>query len=238
MHSEALTANVTLLTFPDRTAFAEMLAQHVTSLLQRDLTVHSAAAIAVSGGSTPAPVFDLLKADDTLDWSRVMITLADERWVPNTDPESTEKLVRERLLHPTSPFIPLFNDHPTPQAGLETTHRALQAIPLPFTAVLLGMGEDGHTASLFPHNATLRQAFDPSHSLNVIGLDDSPKPPSMRISLTYPALINTGRIILHLTGAGKIDVLNEALSDGPIEAMPIRAFLRQTQVPVDVYYAA
>lgn len=238
MRSEALTENVTLLRFTDRMEFADRVAADVAIQLKRDLAQRERAAIAVSGGLTPAPIFDRLKADLSLPWERITVTLADERWVPESDADSTAGMLRKHLLLPHTPFIPLVSDHATPMAGLQAIDTALQALPLPFTSVLLGMGEDGHTASLFPNHPTLKDAFDPAYGLRVVGLDDSPKPPPMRISLTCPVLMNTGRIILHLTGAGKIDILKEALANEPVEAMPIRIFLRQQGIPVDIYYCA
>lgn len=231
-----LPPHIRLHQFPDRDTFAEALAEQAAEAIRTDILRRGVASMAVSGGSTPRDFFRLLHAMD-LPWERVVITLADDRWVPADHPHSTERLVRETLLHKASPFLGLVNDAPTPEAGEAAINERLQALPLPLTVTCLGMGEDGHYASIFPYNPALSKAMDATNPKLCVAVSDAPKPPPQRITLTHPVLMNTGRVILHLTGKSKLDALEEALQDGPIEAMPIRAILRQTDIPVDVYFA-
>ncbi len=232
-----LPKNIRILRMPDRQSFAQAIAQQVATDLRADIVRRDAATLIVSGGTTPSGFFQVLHRMD-LPWEKIHISLADDRWVPTTHPDSSEKLVRELLLHPTSPFVGLVNDAPTPQAGEAETNARLQSLPRPFTCTLLGMGEDGHFASLFPHNSALKKAFDPAYPLLCTAVNDAPKPPPERFTLTYTQLIATGRVIIHLLGKSKMIALeNDVLRDGPIEDMPVRALLRQTDVPVDIFYA-
>jgi 6-phosphogluconolactonase len=230
-------ANVRILRMPNRTAFANAIAEQVAQDIRADIARRDVATLVVSGGTTPAEFFKALHAMD-LPWEKIYVSLADDRWLPITHPDSSEKLVRELLLHPESPFIGLVNDAPTPQAGEAATNERLKSLPRPFTCTVLGMGEDGHCASLFPNNAALKNAFDPNYPLLCTAVNDAPKPPPERFTMTYTQLISTGRVIIHLLGKSKIEALeNDVMQDGPVEDMPVRAVLRQTDVPVDIYYA-
>ncbi|MBY0356228.1 MAG: 6-phosphogluconolactonase [Rickettsiales bacterium] len=229
--------NVRLLRFADRTAFANAIAAQVAQDVTADIARRGVATLVVSGGTTPGEFFKALHAYD-LPWDKIHISLADDRWLPITHPDSSEKLVRETLLHPQSPFIGLINEAATPQAGEAQTNERLKALPRPFTVTVLGMGEDGHCASLFPNNAALKNAFNPDYPLLCTAVNDAPKPPPERFTMTYTQLIATGRVVIHLLGKSKIEALEQhVMQDGPVEDMPVRAFLRQTQVPVDIYYA-
>lgn len=232
-----ITKNVRILRFPTRTAFAHALAEQVADDIRADITRRDIATLVVSGGTTPGDFFKALHTME-LPWAKIHVSLADDRWLPTSHPDSSEKLVRETLLHPESPFIGLVNAAPTPVAGEAETNEKLKALPRPFTVTVLGMGEDGHCASLFPNNAALKHAFDPAFPLLCTAVNDAPKPPPERFTMTYTQLIKTGRVIIHLLGQSKIDaLLNDVMQDGPIEDMPVRSFLRQLDVPVDIYYA-
>ncbi len=188
------------------------------------------ASLVVTGGTSPRPVYTRL-ARAALDWARVTITLSDDRWVPADHPDSNERLLRETLL--TGPvgaaarFVGLVNDAPTPEAGLDETERRLASLPRPFDAVYLGMGDDGHVASLFPGRPELRETARRC----VAGL--APAEPRQRISLAAPLLLNARQIVLMITRA-KRPVLERALEPGPADAYPARLLLHQDRVPVVV----
>jgi 6-phosphogluconolactonase len=110
-------------------------------------------------------------------------------------------------------------------------------MPLPFTTVLLGLGHDGHTASLFPCAAQLATATDRRSKKRCMAITPQTAPHE-RMTLTLPTLLRAEEIILHITGSEKKAVLDKALAAGPPEAMPIRFILNQEGVPVTAYWAA
>lgn len=193
---------------------AGSLGKAVVACLQAALERDGKASLVVSGGSTPAPVFRYLAAAD-IDWSQVAVTLADERWVPPGHPDSNESLVRDTLLQgkaASARFVPLYRSDATGEEALQQVAADLSSMHQPFTVVMLGMGGDGHTASLFPDAPT-------EELLSAMALDSQEAvaflhPPSVaqaRISLTRACLLRSEHRFLHITGDGKCDVLAAAL---------------------------
>lgn len=225
-------------TFDDRETLARELAEHIAGELTQSLDTHGEASLVVSGGSTPKPLFEHLSQQD-LDWSRVTVTLADERWVDADHEDSNARLVAQHLLQNRATgarFVPLVNDAGSPEEGLAACEERLHAVPHPFDVVVLGMGSDGHTASLFPGTPTLAEGLDlenPATCLAVHPLD-APHP---RMSLTLAALLDSRRLILHITGEGKWEVYQRALGEGPEDELPIRGALRHAPTGVDVWWA-
>jgi len=153
----------------------------------------------VSGGRTPALMFAHL-ARHALDWPRIHITIADERWVGSDDPASNEGLVRATLLRGAAAqarFQGLKNAAVTPAAGAVQAWEALGALPRPFDVVVLGMGEDGHTASLFPGDPQLAAALDASAPPGCLEMH-SPAAPQLRLSLNLAALLDARRIFIQI----------------------------------------
>lgn len=217
---------------------AELAAKIGQSLL-KSIVAHGRASLAVSGGSTPKPLFKQLSTVD-LPWQDVVITLVDERWVDPSDPASNEQLVRQYLLQDraaAATFIGLKNSSPTAAQGEAQCEQELCTIPRPFTVLILGMGNDGHTASLFPGSAQLAAATDMNSGKSCMAVTPADAPHE-RMTLTLPAILNTEEIILHLTGSEKKEVLAKAQEAGPAEDMPVRFVLRQEERPVLVYWAA
>ena len=224
--------------FEDRQSLAEALSDAVLHALQYGLNTRGFAFLAVSGGSTPAVFFQEL-SNRPFSWDRVSVTLVDERWVPEQSARSNAGAVRRTLLTnaaAAATFRGLHNDAPTPEEGARETWKTAGGIAEFLDIAVLGMGTDGHTASLFPKGDNLDRALDPRGKdiflpMNVPGLDEA------RITLTLPVLLRTTSLILHIEGAEKRAVLERALQDGPVEEMPVRALVRHDQKPISVFWA-
>lgn len=220
-----------------REELARVVARRLHAALDDALTEREVASLVVSGGRTPAPVFEQL-AGASLEWERIVVTLADERWVPDRDPDSNAALVRRHLLQDTAAsarFVPLFGGEATPEEGEAGCERRLAPIPRPFDAVLLGMGADGHTASLFPGAASLEGALTvEGRACMAIRAPGAAQP---RMTLTLSALLDARRIVLLITGEAKRRTLERALSGTDARRMPVRAVLRQERIPIEIHWA-
>jgi 6-phosphogluconolactonase len=229
-------ATVTMHRHGDAGSFAAAVSDRLTALLRQGLQMRGKASLAVPGGTTPGPVFDRL-ADTELDWSHVTVTLTDERWVPATDPASNEHLVRQRLLRgkaQTARLIGLHSPADTPNAGIAEVSARLDTLPLPFDAVLLGMGGDGHFASLFPGMAALAEGLALDKTTHCVA-SDAPINGQPRISLTLPLLLQAKVLLLAVRGADKLAVIERAKTTPPTD-LPIAAVLKQERVPVEIHY--
>lgn len=216
---------------PDAVQLASDLAAFVADALRQGLAARGQALLVVSGGSTPLPFFEALSRQE-LDWPNVWVTLADERWLPPDHPDSNEGLVRAHLLKGPARgarWLPWFNGAPTPAEGLAPLAHALSGLSWPADVVVLGMGGDGHTASLFPHDAAWLGALDgPGRQLCLaIGAPALPNAPVPRASLSPQALLDARCLVLHITGAGKRALLAQALQPGPVAALPVRLALQR-----------
>jgi 6-phosphogluconolactonase len=206
---------------------AMALADEVAERLSRALSEQGQASLAVSGGSTPIGFFKALSKAE-LDWSRVTITLADERWLDTQSERSNERVVRQHLLQGAvsrARFISLKQPHDSANAGQPLTEKALGELTWPLAVLVLGMGNDGHTASLFPDAPELSTAMDVGQSARSIAMHPASQP-EPRISLTRQALAESRWTALHLRGEDKLETLDRAVSDlADTHKMPIRAFL-------------
>jgi len=230
--------NVTTHSFTDGHAQAVALAERVAARLRAALIERGRAVLAVSGGSTPKEFFAHL-AHEALDWANVQITLVDERWVPDSDERSNAKLVKSLLLqHAASAaqFVPLYTGAPTPEEGLATANARIDALSLPFDAVILGMGDDGHTASFFPGGDHLAAALDLDGRARVLPMR-APGAGEPRITLSLPTLLETRALYLLVSGEKKRDLLADVrLGLDAAQNYPVRAVLTQQRVPVAVYW--
>ncbi|MBK7901939.1 MAG: 6-phosphogluconolactonase [Proteobacteria bacterium] len=221
--------------FPNGEALARNLANAVTAALERRLAAHGAAGLVVSGGRTPAAFLRELGSRE-LDWSSVFVTLADERRVAADDPASNLRLLRQAFAgNPASAAMLVAID----ATGADAASRWSEAIgkmPRPFAAVILGMGNDGHFASLFPGMPGLATALDLSNTTIVVeGI--APVEPRARLSLTLQTLLDTDLLVLHVTGDSKLATLQRAACTGSELEMPVRALLQQRRVPLEIYHA-
>lgn len=222
---------------PDKAALASALSESVAADLKAGIAERGAASLAVSGGSTPALFFKTLAARDDINWTKVTVTLVDERWVDDTSERSNARLVKTNLLQgpaAKAAFVPLFSGGEAPGPEQVAKSCELQcAVPHPFDAVIFGMGNDGHTASFFPGGDALDAALNDAGPALAIRAPGAGEP---RITLTLPHLLNTRSLYLHIEGDAKATTLETALQDGPVSDMPVRAVLRQSAKPVNVYW--
>ncbi len=224
--------------FPSQPALNAALAQEITRALQQSLEAGRGASLAVPGGRTPVGLFELL-SQAAIAWQRVGITLTDERWVDPASEGSNEHLVRTHLLRgaaAAASLVSLWNGAPDARLGAEASWTGIGSLPRPFDFVLLGMGDDGHFASLFPGSPGLDAALDPQRSPGCVAMR-APVAPAERLSLTLSALLDARQIALLIVGEAKRAVLQRARQDGPVSELPVRALLRQQRAPVTVYWA-
>lgn len=222
----------------DADSLAAQLAHAVSANLSEALAKNKRASLVLSGGSTPLPFFKQLSQAD-LDWSNVDVTLADERWVPSGDPDSNADFVAEHFLQgpaAAANFVNLYLASDSPEDALPNVERALEALTQPFSVVILGMGSDGHTASLFPDTEGLADAIDLNNKATVAILRPA-SVPQVRISLTRRALLNSSYRYLHITGKQKREVLENALKSNADNPLPIASFFEQQVPPITVYWS-
>ena len=215
-------------TYPDREflmlGLADLIAGQLADFLRRE----GRATLSVPGGTTPGPVFDTLSGVD-LDWANVAVVLNDERWVPETSERSNTRLLRERLLRGRAAqarLIPLYAPAETPEEMLSALEDGLRP-HLPISVLLLGMGADMHTASLFPGADRLAEALAPNAPLLLPLRAEAAGEP--RVTLTAPVLREAFNIHILITGAEKRAALERALTLSPEEA-PVRVVLDNATV--------
>jgi 6-phosphogluconolactonase len=214
-------------TYPDREMLMLGLANRIAGQLADFLRRDGKATLSVPGGTTPGPIFDTLSGVD-LDWANVAVVLNDERWVPETSERSNTRLVRERLLRgraASARLVPLYAPGETPEAMLPALEDGLKP-HLPISVLLLGMGADMHTASLFPGADRLEEAFSSPALLMPMRAEAAGEP---RVTLTAPVLKGAFHIHLLITGAEKRVALDRALTL-PVAEAPVRAILDNATV--------
>jgi 6-phosphogluconolactonase len=212
-------------TYPTGADLAEAAARAVAERLAEALRTHGRAGLVATGGRSPGPVYDRLQAEAAVDWSRVIVTLSDERCVPPDDPASNTHLVRERLLKGKAARAHLLPLWPEPEAA------ALLAL-MPFDAVMLGMGEDGHIASLIPGDPGLEGGLTTAELTRRVpaGLG---KPPVARITLTLNALLDARALFLLIAGGAKREVIGRALAG---EDLPVGRLISQSRTPIRIFW--
>ena len=224
--------------FANGEALAHGLADWTADHLRKAIAARGAALLIVSGGKSPARFFELL-SNLELDWPRVSITLADERRVADDSPRSNARLVREKLLQnraQAASFTPLADVRLPADRELAAASARIANLPSPADVVVLGMGDDGHTASWFPGAQGLAEAIDPVARQLVAPMvaADAPEP---RLTLTGRVLLRARAIALEIEGEKKLATFATALEPGPEEAMPIRAVLRRAADRLTVFSA-
>lgn len=211
----------------------QALCEKITKALSQAIDERGTASLLVSGGRTPIPLFQML-SQSQLDWSQVVVSLVDDRWVEVTNSDSNEHLVKSHLLvnrASCAHYVGLVDTTVSLEQAVINANKGVERIPTPFDFVILGMGEDGHTASLFPCCEEL------SEGLNLLNDDmyiatHPQNAPYARISLTLSALMLSRHTVLHLVGEGKRQVYEAALAENEPMNMPIKAVLSGSDVDV------
>jgi 6-phosphogluconolactonase len=224
--------------YADGASAVAALVAEVTACLRAALAARGVASLIVSGGKSPIAFFNALSRQH-LDWTNVWISLADERWLEPTSADSNAHLVREHLWvaeAAAAHFVPLKSPAATPTAGLAASAAIFTAVPRPFDVVVLGMGEDGHTASLFPGAENLAAALDPNGIETLVAIDP-PEAPYPRISLTATALLDCRQLYLSIQGATKRAIYRAATQRADSQRYPIAAILAATRTPITVMIA-
>jgi 6-phosphogluconolactonase len=211
------------------------LAEIVARELSEAVAARGRATLAVPGGTTPGPFLCNLSAAD-IPWDKVTVMLTDERFVPETSDRSNTRLIRETLLQgpaAAAGFVPFYAEADAPEEVIGALIDAVSAA-LPLDVCILGMGEDMHTASLFPGADRLEEALQPGAP--VLLPMRAPGAPEPRMTLSGPALRAAGSLHLLIMGEGKKLALERALADGPVIEAPVRAVL-QAPNPITIHYA-
>lgn len=219
--------------------FVERAASRIAEALEQAIDERGQARIALSGGSTPEPVYRRLGQSDLV-WSKVTASLVDERWVDETDPDSNAGLIERSLRSGPARACRFFSFRgagDTPEAAAAAVDARLTADAAAWDVVVLGMGEDGHFASLFPGTPELEAGLDPSADRLCMVVRPGPiAPPQTRLTLTLPAILNARRLVLLVRGSEKWRTLQAAMADGSVDAAPIRAIVRRPDLPLETYW--
>lgn len=217
---------------------AVALAKRVADVLAEGIAKSGKASLVVSGGSTPKAFFKVLSQAD-IDWSKVTITLVDERFVAADNPRSNHLLASNLLLQnkaAAAKFIPLYHEASEAGAAALLATQATADICSPFDVAILGMGSDGHTASFFPGGSNLNEALDASRKRGILTME-AEGAGEPRLTFSFSSLQDARLLALHIEGPEKAAVLNEALNGQDESEMPVRAVLNRASSPVEIYWA-
>jgi len=223
--------------FTRQEELTDSLSQSIASQLQKAIKRNGKASLLVSGGSTPKPLFEKLR-QIPLEWDKVSVGLCDERWVSPSHIDSNENFVKKNLLQDKASkarFVGMYNEGSDVTDAQSLCSQKIKEELYPFDVVILGMGSDAHTASLFPENVKLQKAFDLNNKEICIAVEPKDAP-HMRMSLTRSAILSAKHLYVHFEGKEKLAVYKEVLRGEDMYSMPIRSVLNQDIKDVEVYF--
>ena len=233
-----LPKHISLHQFENSEILAEAFAREIAHQLGRSIQIRGHAVMAVSGGNTPLKMFKALSQAE-IDWTDVIITLVDERWVDIDDARSNARLVSEHLLVGRASFarfVPLYQSGHTAQQAETETGQSIDRLSKPFDVVVLGMGSDGHTASWFSDADNLAEATS-AKTIWAVKAMHSKIAGDTRMTLTLPLLISSRFLGLHIEGAAKRNVLAKALAEGDADQLPIRHILQNRSQEMNIFWS-
>lgn len=229
--------------FESRDAMVAALQTECVKALNSAIEERGEATFMVSGGSTPEPLYKSL-SNVELDWASVYVALVDERWVDFDHDKSNEAFTVKHLIQnqaAAANLVGMKNSAETAQEGLADCEAAYQQLAQPFDITILGMGSDGHTASLFPHAEGLEAALNPDSTQLCAAImakqSEVTGAITERMTLSLAGLLQSKELVLLITGDEKLSVLRQAQAGTDVNEMPIRAVLQQQSVPLSIYWA-
>jgi 6-phosphogluconolactonase len=226
--------------YDDADEMAEAVAGDIGFIIESAIDARGAAVIALAGGKTPLPIYEkLVKAK--IDWKRVTIVPGDDRIVPLGDPLSNVTAIGKIFIPKGARVIPLVSGSaPDYKAAGRSADALLQDLHWPLDLCLLGVGADGHAASIFP-GPDFDEALNGPKERRALGVMPDPLPPEApvaRVSLSRAALVSARALMIAITGEAKKEVLEAAIDQGASSAYPVGRILADVELPVDVHWAA
>ncbi|MFZ4404809.1 MAG: 6-phosphogluconolactonase [Pseudobdellovibrionaceae bacterium] len=226
--------NIHIKKFAYKNECAKDLAESLCNDIQSDLKIQNECSIAMSGGSTPIPLWNNMQKID-LPYDKIKFTLVDERWLPATDVNSNQfQMLKHWNKLPLSSFVPLYGNEETALLGQSACEKRLQGLKWPLTAVILGMGTDGHTCSWFSDAKEFSQLLDLNQEKICLPMQ-SVSSNWPRITMTLQAVLKSKKIYLHINGMNKILILEKILSDPEQSPLPIANILKEKNIPIYIY---
>lgn len=231
---------INYLDFDNPGDLADTAAQNISAILNEAVSATGRGTLVAAGGSTPKAIYERL-SKKFMPWDRIFVTLGDERWVDMDHELSNEAMIRQHLQKNEARHVHitgLKTPHETPYDAKPQVEARIRDMKPPFDVVMLGMGMDGHTASLFPGDPFLPLALDAEGAASSAPIHPDPMPaeaPVLRMTMTVKALLNARKVMVFVTGADKCAVLDEVLKGDNALEMPIRAILNQKKTAVEIY---
>ena len=225
--------------YDDAAEMADAVAGDIGFVIESALDARGAAVIALAGGKTPLPIYERL-ARAKIDWKRVTIVPGDERMVPLGDPLSNVTAIGKAFIPKGARVIPLLSaTAPDYKAAGRAADAVLQDLHWPLDLCLLGVGTDGHAASIFP-GPDYDEALSGPRERRAVGVMPDPMPEEAavaRVSLTRSAIVSARSVVIAITGAAKREVLERALKDGASSTYPVGRILADVELPIDIHWA-
>ena len=216
---------------------ADAVAGDVGFIIDSAIDARGSSLIAVPGGSTGPAIFPKL-AKQSLPWKKLTIVPTDDRLVPMDDERSNIRGIAKTFLPLGARVVPIAADIEDPKLAGNSADARLQDLPWPPDLVWLGMGADGHTASIFP-GPDMQDALDAPRARRAVGVTPDPMPADMpvaRVTLTRAAILSARTVTITITGSQKRELLGQAIADGQSSRLPIGRVLAEAEQPIDIHW--
>jgi len=224
--------------YDDVSEMAEAVAGDIGFIIESALDARGSSLIALPGGDTAKPIFKAL-AEKKLPWKQVTIIPTDERLVPMDDERSNVRGIAQTFIPAGARVIPIVADIPDYRLAGNSADARLQDLPWPPDLVWLGVGRDGHTASIF-NGPDLQDALDAPKARRAVGVMPDPMPENAsvpRVTLTRAAILSARTVLITLTGDDRREMLEGAIEDGQSSKLPIGRVLAEAEQPIDIHWA-